>query len=432
MLWRRQQRYAEQALGDNERRLSQQNEMLVAISEAQASYLARGDWRAAAARLLRFARGHSQSESGFFGVILAGPKLRILAHEGDFWSIFARDAASTARPSNLSADEFFELSDFDNVIGAAIQSRRTLVDNGAGDAPIMNSQINGLLRSLLVLPVKAGEKIIGVVSLANRPSGYETEMKATLERLVALAEPVCNSYLMALERGRLSAEQRRAEDQLRASLEEKEVLLREVHHRVKNNLAIISSLLSLQSSVLTDESVREAFRDSQLRVRAMALVHDQLYRSANMSNIDFGAHLRDLAGNVANSYGGPQRGLNLVMDVLNVPLDLDLAIPTSLIVNELLSNAYKHAFKDGRQGEVKVALVRCGEDELEVRVGDSGSGLPRNFDWQAAPTLGLKIVRKLTEQIHGEIAIENGAGTTFIVSFPLKHTRKTDGAAAEL
>jgi two-component sensor histidine kinase len=106
-------------------------------------------------------------------------------------------------------------------------------------------------------------------------------------------------------------------------LEEKEVLLREVHHRVKNNLAIISSLLSLQSSGLTDESAHEALRDSQDRVRAMALVHDQLYRSANMSNINFGAHLKELAANVASSYGGAKGGVDLTMNVVDDPLDLD-------------------------------------------------------------------------------------------------------------
>ena len=321
-LWRRQLRYAELALSENERRLSQQNEMLVAVSEAQASYLARGDWKAAAARALRFALDHSESAHGFVGVLVAGPKLRILAHEGVVWNAFAsRDGDAQALRLDPGQD-YLEVGDFDNFIGVAIRRARTVVVNEvASDArstPAHEGQPP--LKNFLALPVGAGDKVIGIIGLANRPGGYDIEVQVMLERLVGLVEPICDSYLIGLEQERLRAEQSQAEERIRASLEEKEVLLREVHHRVKNNLAIISSLLSLQSSGLTDERAREALRDSQDRVRAMALVHDQLYRSANMSNINFGAHLKELAANVASSYGGAKRGVRLEMNVLNVSL----------------------------------------------------------------------------------------------------------------
>jgi PAS domain S-box-containing protein len=211
---------------------------------------------------------------------------------------------------------------------------------------------------------------------------------------------------------------KRAEEQIKNSLQEKETLLKEIHHRVKNNLQIISSLLYLQSSALGDPVARQALRESQDRVQSMGLVHEQLYRSSNFSALDFGEHLKELAANIAGSYGAMNPRVRVETELESVAVDLDLAITVSLIFNEILTNAFKHAFPRERAGKIEVAFHRDGSNNLVLRVSDDGVGLPKNLDWETAPSLGLKIVRNLTEQIHGELYAQSAAGvTTFQLSF---------------
>jgi two-component sensor histidine kinase len=210
---------------------------------------------------------------------------------------------------------------------------------------------------------------------------------------------------------------KRAEEQTKASLREKETLLREIHHRVKNNLQIISSLLYLQSTTLADATARQALKESQDRVHSMALVHERLYRSSSLGAIDFGEHLRQLAGSVARSYGPATGRVRLEMDLKSIAVDLDLAIPVSLIFNEVIANAFKHAFPGERAGTVKVAFFADGRETLTLRVRDDGVGLPPDAEYDRGRSLGLKIVRNLAKQIHGELEIQSHHGTTFQLSF---------------
>ncbi|HWH79922.1 MAG TPA: histidine kinase dimerization/phosphoacceptor domain -containing protein [Candidatus Binatus sp.] len=428
ILWQRQQSASEKVLGENRQRLMQQNEMLVAMSEAQAAYLARGDWKAATARLLRFALDQSRSQHGFVGVLISGSKFRILAQEGFDWRhVDGCEFYQEAR-AHYPEQGYWEFTHLDNSFGAAVRMGRATrvneLSKGLSSAPAPQS--HPPLENYLGLPIRAGDKVIGLIGLANRPGGFDAAVQTMLERLLGLAEPVCDSYLIGLEQERLRAEQKQAEAQIRLSLEEKEVLLREIHHRVKNNLAIISSLLSLQASAVGDRATQEAFRESQDRVWSMALVHEQLYRSAILSHLDFGEHLRELGDNVARSYGAHKRGVRLELDVIGVLLDLDTAIPVSLIFNELLSNAYKHAYPVDRTGRIEVILAHDGVDRLLLRVSDDGVGLRQGVDLASPSTLGLKIVQNLTEQIHGRIEIHSNSGTTFLLRFPfnsLNHQR---------
>jgi PAS domain S-box-containing protein len=218
-------------------------------------------------------------------------------------------------------------------------------------------------------------------------------------------------------------ERNRTEEQIKTSLKEKEVMLKEIHHRVKNNLQIISSLLYLQSTAVKDEETREVFRESRERVRSMALVHEQLYRSERLNAIDLGKHLTALASNVAKGYGDAKRRVHMKMHLASMQLDLDRAIPVSLIFNELLSNAFKHAFPGDRRGRVTVELSMGGTDGWILRVSDDGVGLPPQFNWEMSPTLGLKIVRNLTDQIHGTIEIQPGPGASFQVWLPAQKAR---------
>jgi len=224
-------------------------------------------------------------------------------------------------------------------------------------------------------------------------------------------------------------ERKRSDEQIKTSLNEKEVMLKEIHHRVKNNLQIISSLLYLQSMSVADQKIREVFQESRERVRSMALVHEQLYRSERLNAIDLGEQLRELAANVANGYGDAKRRVRLEMDLASMELDLDLAIPVSLIFNELLSNAYKHAFPGERSGKVVVKLAQDGVNARILRMSDDGVGLPPDFHLEAASTLGLKIVRNLTEQIHGSIEFQSGPGVNIVVRLPSKKT-PTHGIAS--
>jgi len=213
-------------------------------------------------------------------------------------------------------------------------------------------------------------------------------------------------------------ELKRAEAQIKESLREKEVLLQEIHHRVKNNLQVIASLLNLQSNNFGDPLAAEVFRESQDRVYSMALIHEQLYQSENLAQVDFGHYARELAAHLHGSYGAPERGVRLQTDVGEVFLGIDTAVPCGLILNELVSNALKHAFPDGRTGEISIGLCEDGED-VALTVRDDGVGIPEGLDLQRTDSLGLKLVAILVEQLDGVIDIERSSGTAFTVTFRL-------------
>ncbi len=210
---------------------------------------------------------------------------------------------------------------------------------------------------------------------------------------------------------------KRAEEQLRVSLREKEALLREVHHRVKNNLQLISSLLSLQAARTRDAGVAELLAESRNRLRSMALVHENLYQLGNFAGIPMATHVRGLCTQLFRSYGAHNQHVTLETRVADVVLDLDRAIPCSLIINELVTNALKHAFPGGRAGRVAVALGREGGKRHRLEVSDDGVGLPAGLDPGRAATLGLQLVADLTEQLRGSLHVNPDGGTAFTITF---------------
>jgi PAS domain S-box-containing protein len=214
-------------------------------------------------------------------------------------------------------------------------------------------------------------------------------------------------------------ERKRAEAALLASLEEKEALLKEVHHRVKNNLQIVTSLLSLQAGRERQESVKSALGDMQSRVRAMALLHEALYRSASLAQIDFGAYARNLCVQLARSYQQSGQAVRLEVQISDLHLDLERSVPCGLIISELVTNAFKHAFSDGRDAEIRVTSYKPTPAEIEIRIVDNGLGLPVAFDLARAGTLGLQLVSRLTDQLGGVVQVEPGAGADFRIRFPL-------------
>jgi two-component sensor histidine kinase len=215
------------------------------------------------------------------------------------------------------------------------------------------------------------------------------------------------------------AERRRVEEQVKASLREKEVLLKEIHHRVKNNLQVVSSLLNLQSGQIQDPRITEAFRDSQNRVRSMALIHERLYQSENLAVIDFSDYVRDLAEHLLLSYGVGAENVTLDVEADAVFLDIDTAAPCGLLLNELVSNALKHGFPDSRKGVIQVGLCSDQDGHLTLTVSDDGVGFPKDIDMQNARSLGLQLVQTLARQLDGRIEVHRRNGTAFIVTFPV-------------
>jgi PAS domain S-box-containing protein len=222
-------------------------------------------------------------------------------------------------------------------------------------------------------------------------------------------------------------ERKRAEEQIRQSLLEKEVLLKEIHHRVKNNLQIISSLLNLQSHHLKSGQALEMFRESQNRVKSIALIHEKLYKSKDLARVDFAEYLRHLTADLFRAYRVDANAVAFKINIEEVSLSVDLAIPCGLIVNELVSNALKHAFPPSampsalqareEQNEIQVELHSDREKKLTLIVRDNGIGFPPNLDFRKTESLGLQLVNTLADQLGGAIALDGNGGTTFKIVF---------------
>ncbi len=214
-----------------------------------------------------------------------------------------------------------------------------------------------------------------------------------------------------------------AENQVRASLEEKEVLLKEIHHRVKNNLQVISSLLKLQAGYIKDDRILEVFKESQNRVRAMALIHEKLYQSDDLAKTDFAEYIRSLTTDLFRSYSVSSRLIKLNLQVEDVRLSIDTAIPCGLIINELISNSLKYAFSAGQTGEISIYLASETENYYTLRVEDNGSGFPTDLNFRNTKSLGLQLVCSLTKQLHGTIDLECLQGTAFKITFAEQNKR---------
>jgi PAS domain S-box-containing protein len=210
------------------------------------------------------------------------------------------------------------------------------------------------------------------------------------------------------------------EERLKKSLKEKEVLLKETHHRVKNNLQIISSLLSLQAGYVKDEKLLDILRDSQKRIRSMALIHEKFYQAEDYIGADFSGYVHDLILSLFSAYRFDTSAVDLQTNIADVFLDMDTSIPLALIINELISNSLEHAFPDERKGRIRVDLKEEDGGRFKLTVEDDGVGLPEDFDIQSTETLGLRLVAALVEQLGGKIEIDTTSGTRFDITFSRK------------
>ena len=207
-----------------------------------------------------------------------------------------------------------------------------------------------------------------------------------------------------------------AENKIKASLKDKEVLIKEVHHRVKNNMQIISSLLNLQIDYLNDEDAVNILKESQNRVKSMAMIHEKLYLSKNLTKINFVDYIQSLVSNLFYSYNIKEDHIKPILKIENVNLNIDTAIPCGLIITELISNCLKYAFPNQMKGEI-IIILKSVEDKFELVISDNGIGLPVNVNLNNIKTLGILLVKSLTEQIDGKISIKKNCGTQFKIIF---------------
>ncbi len=272
-------------------------------------------------------------------------------------------------------------------------------------------------KSILYIPLIVKDHFIGYAELwdsqKHRDFGPEE---------IALCNAIAQQAAIALEHARLYeqaqqeiAERILAEEQLKASLAEKEVLLKEIHHRVKNNLQVISSLLNVQSMYVNDEETLRMLQDSRHRVRSMALVHERLYQAEDLARVDFAEYVRSLASYLIRSYGVAS-SVKLCVDVSDVSLSVDIAIPCGLILNELISNSFKHAFPNQRPGQINVSFKNH-DGELVLIVRDNGIGVPEGVDFRNTESLGLRLVSTLVAQLEGSIELATTHGTEFRIKF---------------
>jgi two-component sensor histidine kinase len=213
--------------------------------------------------------------------------------------------------------------------------------------------------------------------------------------------------------------------QLEDSIDEKEVLIKEIHHRVKNNLAVVSGLLELQGLRVGDEQLSVILQESQARIKSIAMIHEKLYQSELFTQVDAGKYLQELTNTIAQAYEHPDRDIKLLFDLDSSFLNVNQAVPFAILANELISNSFKHAFDDQSEGKLEVSLKQDGPT-LSFEISDDGKGLPDNFDPVQEGSLGFTLILNLAEQLDGNITWQNnGSGAAFKLIFDPNEAART-------
>ena len=274
----------------------------------------------------------------------------------------------------------------------------------------------------MAMALKQNQAYNGHEIVIERPDGRRLTVLAyanPIHDMSGMLLGAVNVLVDITDRKRTEIALRESEARLQAALREKEILLKEIHHRVKNNLQVVSSLLSLQHHTIKDAALRELFHESERRVRSMALIHETLYQAPDVGRFDLAHYLRTLGIELFRAYGVDPARITLSNHIEEVVLPLETALPCGLILNELLSNALKHAFPDGQRGGIRIELQALPDQQVVLRVVDTGIGLPSGLDIHQTDSLGLQLVCALTEQLQGTITVARHNGTVFTLVFSL-------------
>jgi two-component sensor histidine kinase len=208
-------------------------------------------------------------------------------------------------------------------------------------------------------------------------------------------------------------------EDLQESLNDKEILLKEIHHRIKNNLAIMSGLFELQLEGLENEETKKVLRDSQSRLKSMALVHDKLYRTSTLTDIEMSQYITELVKSLRNTFSGPDQDIDLEFSFDDISLDIDQAVPCGLLINEIIVNAFKHAFKHKKSGIIKISLKRI-NGTAKLVIADNGEGIPKDLNIKESSSLGMMLIDTFKSQLEATMEITNTNGTRFSISFPVE------------
>ena len=287
-----------------------------------------------------------------------------------------------------------------------------IINEIVADSPMPEREVlqSQNIRAVMVIPIIIDKKFFGFVGFDNCHSEHPWD-------------PTLQAYLHIATRNLAQTIKRRqSEHRVRESLKEKEVLLREIHHRVKNNMQVIISLLRMHERKNDDTRLGEIFDDCRNRIDAMALIHETLYQSDDMAQINFEIYLKKLCRNLSQAHGARGKGITVMVDRCDVELDMDQGIAVGMVIAELISNAFKHAFPKGNKGgKVSIGLARTAGQEVEITIADDGKGLPPEIDIMQSHSLGLRLVTAaVTRELAGSIHVARNGGTQFIVRFPCK------------
>jgi predicted ATPase/two-component sensor histidine kinase/tRNA A-37 threonylcarbamoyl transferase component Bud32 len=350
----------------------------------------------------------------------AGAGYLLIEEEGD---LFIR---AESHATNKDAVKTFnkKLDDVDDICKAIVRyvhrtGERVILNNAVQEGAFKdNPEVKDMeLHSVLCLPVIKQSKMIGVLYLENRLSDSVFTSGKT-----DMTELLISQAAISFENSRLIENMKKAGDQIKQSLREKEVLLKEVHHRVKNNLQIVHSMLNLQLPYIKDEQAIALFKESKNRIYSMALIHEKLYQSESLARINLPEYIQSLTDNLFLSYEVRDRIINPKIHIENVTLNVDKIIPCALIINELVSNSLKYAFpnslkRECEKDEIHICLCHNTENEFRLTVSDNGIGLPKGLEIQNCESLGMKLVNVLVKQLKGTIQIGTNCGTEIAITF---------------